>query len=384
MKRNFKQTQVLLRTAIIHDWFISKGGAEQVFRQIYKCFPDADVYSLFYNLSPELEREIVNNNPIHVTFLQKIPFAKQYHRYFFPLYRKAIESIDLSKYDLIISSSHAVAKGVKVEKGQTHLCYCHTPVRYAWDLKKEYLSHLSSEGLRKLANWQLEKLRIWDLKSSERVTSFAANSNYVSKRIKKNYNRDAKVVYPPIDTSFFTPNGTSVEHRSQYISISRLVPYKRIDLLVKAFNKLPHLKLKIVGTGPEKQRLQELANPNIEFTGFIKNDTLRKELRKSRALLLAANEDFGITSLEAQSCGIPVIALKKGGYLETVVEGETGLFFDLQSEDSIVDTINEFEQERLHFAPEKARENAMRFSKKRFREDFLAFVQDAIGKESWV
>tara|TARA_Y100000782_G_scaffold115606_1_gene161463 strand:+ start:4664 stop:5785 length:1122 start_codon:yes stop_codon:yes gene_type:complete len=371
-----------LRTAIIHDWFLSKGGAEQVFRQIYECFPDADVYSLFYNLPPDLEREIVNNKPINVTFLQRIPFAKQYHRYFFPLYKKAIESIDLSQYDLVISSSHAVAKGVKITNGQTHLCYCHTPVRYAWDLKKEYLSHLSSGGLKKIANWQLEKLRLWDLKSSERVTSFAANSNYVSKRIKKNYNRVAKVVYPPIDTGFFTPNGTTVEQRSQYIIISRLVPYKRIDVLIKAFKRLPHLKLKIVGTGPELQRLKELASPNIEFMGFVDNTLLRKELRKSRALLLAANEDFGITSLEAQSCGIPVIALKKGGYLETVVDGETGLFFERQDEEAIISTIREFEENRLHFVPEKARENAMRFSTERFREEFLAFVNDAINKNS--
>ncbi|MFZ6053170.1 glycosyltransferase [Halocola ammonii] len=367
-----------LKVAIIHDWFVVKGGAEQVFRQIHSCFPNADIYALFNNLTPDLQQQLVNGKEIKVTYLQKLPFVRKHHRYFFPLFKSAIESLDLSEYDLIISSSHAVAKGVKINKNQKHLCYCHTPVRYAWDLRKEYLEHVQHKGIRQLANWQLDKLRNWDLDSASRVTSFAANSEYVSDRIRKNYQREAKVVYPPIDTEFFTPNGTAVEERSQYLVVSRMVPYKRIDIVIRAFEKLPHLKLKIIGDGPDFHSLKSIASPNVEFMGYIDDESLKREMRVSKALIMAANEDFGITSLEAQACGIPVIALKKGGYLETVVEGETGIFFEEQSSESVLEAIERFEKMRFDFSPLKARGNAMRFSNERFLEDFIHFVNSSI------
>jgi glycosyltransferase involved in cell wall biosynthesis len=358
---------------------MGKGGAEQVFKEIFSSFPQADIYALFNNMSSELQKEFLGDKKITVSFLQKFPFARKNHRYFFPFFKYAIESFDLSKYDLIISSSHAVAKGVKITDGQRHLCYCHTPVRYAWDMRTEYLEHVTNKGVRKIANWQLDKLKKWDHHSANRVTKFAANSVYVSKRIKNHYLRDAQVVYPPINTEFFIPNGITVKDRSQYIVVSRLVPYKRIDLIIRAFNKMPNLHLKIIGEGPEYLSLKEAANDNIEFLGFTGNEQLRKEFQKSKALILAANEDFGITSLEAQACGIPVLALRKGGYLETVKEGKTGFFFDKQDVESIVEGVRKFEKDRHTLEPESARENALRFSRKRFREEFKSFVESALN-----
>lgn len=369
-----------LKIAVVHDWFISKGGAEKVIREILNCFPQADVFSLLNSFDDQLSKEIVHSKPIKASFLQKIPFAKKYHRYLFPLYVRAVESLDLSSYDLIISSSHAVAKGVKIQPNQIHICYCHTPVRYAWDLKEEYLKEVKQKLVKKLASWQLEKLRMWDLQVANRVNTYVANSQYISNRIQNNYNLNSTVIYPPIDTQFFQPNGIKVHERTNYLVVSRLVNYKRIDIVLDAFRKLPHLALKIVGTGPYEQRLKATAPPNVSFTGFIEDAELRREMQKSRALILTADEDFGITSLEAQACGIPVLALRKGGYLETVVEGKTGLFFKDQKAESLLEVIQQFEKNRLTFLPEAARENALKFSQEQFREKFLKLVKE---KAQW-
>lgn len=367
-----------LKIAVVHDWFLVKGGAEKVLKEILECFPKADVYSLLNGFNRELGNDIVHSKPVNVSFLQRFPFANKYHRYLLPLYTRAIESLNLKKYDLIISSSHAVAKGVRTYPHQVHVCYCHTPVRYAWDLKSEYLSHVKRSVLRKLASWQLEKLRNWDLNSAPNVTTYIANSQYVSKRIKNNYNRSSTVVYPPVDTEYFQPNGVKVEEREHYISISRLVPYKRLDLVLEAFRNLPHLKLKMIGSGPEFEKLKALAPSNADLMGFVSDEALKKELQRSKALILAADEDFGMTSLEAQACGIPVIALKRGGYLETVIDNHTGLFFEDQTKEALMTAILEFESRRDQFRPDTARSNALRFSKETFREQFTSIVEDNV------
>ncbi len=368
-----------MKVAIIHDWFLVKGGAEQVFKQIHRCFPDAEIFSLFNHLTPELSEEIVQNEAVTTSYLQQLPFSKHYHRYLLPFFRRAIESLDLSEYDLIISSSHAVAKGVQTLPGQHHICYCHTPIRYAWDLREQYMGQLRVKKAKRLLSWQLNKLRKWDYRVSGRVTSFIANSKYVAERIAANYNREAKVIYPPVDTDFFSPHESRWEEQTSYIVISRLVQYKRIDLVVEAFNRLPQMNLTIVGDGPELERLKRMANSNIAFTGFVDDTLVRDQLHQSKALILAANEDFGITSLEAQACGIPVIAFHQGGYLETVVLDKTGVFFHEQNSNSLIDALLNFEATRGKYKVQNMRDHALKFSAERFREEFTSFVYEAIS-----
>lgn len=369
----------VMRVVIVHDWFVFRGGAEVVVKSLLECFPDADVYSLLDFMSLSERQTILQNKNVRVSFLQYIPGIKSYYRLLLPLFQNAIRSLDVSEYDLVISSSHAVAKGVKTHANQTHICYCHTPVRYAWDLQSEYLEQVPpvSKNMVKLF---LSRLRKWDLKSNTGVHEFVANSQYIADRIHKNYKRESTVIYPPVDTIRFDICPTS--EKKSFLVVSRLVKYKKVDVIINAFNRFPDLKLRIIGTGAEEQKLKTLASDNIEWLGFEDDEKLVKEISNSRAIILAANEDFGITSIEAQACGIPVIAFNKGGYKETVVPNETGILFEEQTEESIEEAIKNFLKVEKNFDEQIIRKNALRFSKKRFKEEITNFVDVVFNKET--
>lgn len=354
-----------MKSAIVHDWLITLGGSEKVLKEMKSLFP-SEIYTLVKN--PVISKFFAEK--IHTSFLQKLPKSSRYYKNLLFLYPLAIEHFDLSNYDLILSSSHCVAKGVLTHQNQLHICYCHTPMRYGWDLYHSYLKELGF--LKKpFAKVVLHYLRGWDLNSCNRVDFFIANSKYVSKRILKIYKRDSVVIYPPVDISFFEP---IKEKEDFYVSASRLVPYKRVDLIVDAFNEMPHRKLILIGDGPEYLKIKNRAKNNIEVLGSISDLDLKKYLQKAKAFIFAAEEDFGILPVEAQACGTPVIAFKKGGALETVLENQTGLFFEKQDHKSIIEAVNRFEN--MNFSYELIRKNSERFSIERFRREYLEFVMN--------
>ncbi|MBN1600021.1 MAG: glycosyltransferase [Chitinispirillaceae bacterium] len=363
----------MVNTAIIHEWLVTLAGAESVLRSIYDLFPGT-IYTLFY------DKDEMNDTPwekqkIVTSFLQKIPFGKKNHRAFLPLYPLAIEQFDLREHKIIISSSYAVAKGVLNASDQLHICYCHSPMRYVWDLTFEYLEAAGlTHGMKSfLVRTIFHKIRIWDAISSNRVNEFVANSHYIAHRIWKCYNRKATVIYPPVDVDrFYIGTG-----REQYfVTISRLVPYKRIDILIHAFNRLK-LPLMIIGDGPSMNDLKKIAGPQILFLGHQHPSKIEEYLSKARAFVFSAEEDFGIVNVEAQAAGLPVIAYGRGGALETVVENETGYFFYRQDPDALIETIQRFLKNEESFDPEKIRTNALRFPRARFEKEFKQFVDEA-------
>lgn len=361
-----------MKVAFVQDWLTVNGGAEKVAKEIINCFDDVDVFCLIDFLSDKDRKEIIQGKSTTTSFIQKLPFAKNHYRNYFPLFPKAIESLDFTGYDLIVSSSYSVAKGLKkATKKQIHICYCHSPIRYAWDLEDEYLSHVSFFK-RIAARILLKYIRNWDLKTANRPDYYITNSNFVAERIKRIYNRDAIVIYPPIDTSNFY----FVKEKEEFFFTSaRLVPYKKVDIIVKAFKQLPHLKLVVSGDGPELEKLKKIATSNVNFLGFVDKQTLIEYTQKAKAYILAAEEDFGITSIEAQSCGTPVIALRKGGYLETVLENKTGVFFNEQTPYSIAKCITNFEQTNSNFAEVDFKTHVNKFSIERFKNEFTSFIK---------
>jgi glycosyltransferase involved in cell wall biosynthesis len=369
-----------MKIALVQDWFTVNGGAEKVIKEIVNVYSDVDVFALVDFLNDEDRQYILKGKKCTTSFLQHLPFAKSVYRNFLPLFPMAIGSLDFTGYDLIISSSTSVAKGAKkANKNQIHICYCNSPMRYAWDQEEEYLSHMGK--LKKLiAKITLKYIRKWDIKTLDRVDLFIANSNNVAERIQRIYGRSSVVLYPPVDASSFTPE---LNKENYYFTSARFVPYKKIDLIIKAFNELPHLKLIVSGDGPESETLKELANENTTFVGFLTKEELIKHTQKAKAFILAADEDFGITSLEAQSCCTPVIAYKKGGYLETVVDGKTGLFFDEQIVSSLKETILKFENLDYSFKKEDFLENMEKFSISQFKTRLKNIVDDYVkGKNS--
>jgi glycosyltransferase involved in cell wall biosynthesis len=357
-----------MKTVLIHDWLVSLGGAEKVLDAIFSIYPSS-IYTLVKR-EGFFDKSSFANAKIITSFIQKLPFALRNHRNYLPFFPSAVESFDLSDFDVILSSSHAVAKGVKVREGQLHICYCHTPMRYAWDLQGEYMSQLS--GIKeRLAKWTLSYLRKWDIGNLGSVHHFIANSQYIAERIKRIYGREAEVIYPPVQTEFFDFQSDKEDF---YLTMSRLVPYKRIDLIVEAFSKMPRKRLCVIGDGPEMERIKKLAGKNVELLGFQPDDIVRKYLSRARAFIFAAEEDFGIAPVEAQAAGTPVIAYGKGGALETVIENQTGLFFKEQSISSLIEAIEQFEQ--MQFDPRRIRMNAERFNKACFKEKFKHFVEE--------
>lgn len=366
-----------MKVAIVHDWLVGYAGAERVLEQLIVLFPEADLFTIC-DFLPKEERFFLQEKSPSTSFIQKLPWAKRYYRSYLPLMPLAIEQLDLSAYDLIISSSHAVAKGVLTGPDQLHMSYIHSPIRYAWDLQHQYLreSKLDKGVKGWIAKWLLYKIRLWDSRTGNGVDHFIANSRFIARRIKKAYRREAKVIYPPVDVSSFTLHDEKEEF---YLTASRLVPYKRVDLIVDAFASMPDKKLIVIGDGPDMEKIRTRASPNIKLLGYQPFDVLRDHMQRARAFVFAAEEDFGIAPVEAQACGTPVVAFGKGGALETICgltesESPTGVFFQQQTIESLVDAVLLFERKIESFSPANCRENAIRFSTDSFCEQFRSLV----------
>lgn len=369
------------RVAVVHDWLDTWRGGENVLAEIVCAYPQADLFTLV-DFLPEAERSRLLGKRARTTFLQRMPGARRHFRLLLPLFPRAIESLDVSAYDLVISSSHAVAKGVRTSAAQLHICYCHTPMRYAWDLRDQYLQQRGlATGVRgALVHRVLDRLRDWDRRTSSRVTQFVANSQFVRDRIQRCYDRAATVIYPPVDTEFFTPGATIAPlSRAYYFAASRWVPYKRMDLVAAAFREVPDRRLLIAGDGPEATRVHAAAGSNVEFVGEVSRDRMRDLLRGARAFVFAAEEDFGILPVEAQACGTPVIAYGEGGVKETVRDPgsgrPTGLFFAEQTPAAVADAVRRFERQAPAIDPQYCREHALQFSAPRFADEFTTFVE---------
>ena len=344
-----------VKTAIVHDWLVTYAGAERALEQILVLYPDADLYSLVDFIPPD-QRAFILNKQVKTSFLQSFPFAKKKYRSFLPFMPLAIEQFDLSAYDLVISSSHAVAKGVLTHDRQLHVCYCYTPIRYAWDLRQQYLHESGlDKGLKgMIARMVLHYVRMWDLTSANRVDHYIAISHYIAQRIKRAYGKEAAVIYPPVDIDNFVPATKKEEY---YLTASRMVPYKKVKLIVEAFSRMPDKKLIVIGDGPDYAKICSVAGRNIELLGYQPSSVLKEYMQKAKAFVYAAEEDFGIVTVEAQACGTPVIAFGKGGSLETVIplsqseigsqesgEQPTGLFFYEQTVDAIQKAVLRFEK----------------------------------------
>jgi len=358
-----------MKTAIVVDWLTQMGGAERVVLAIKELFPEAPIYTTVYN--PETVDKVFHSMDIRPSFIQKLPGARQSYQKYLPLMPTAVEQFDLSEFDLVISSSSSVAKGVVTRADTVHICYCHTPMRYAWDFYHEYLNGPDVGKLkRKLIPWLINYIRMWDRLTADRVDHFIANSHNVARRIKKHYRREATVIHPPVDVSFFTPVN---EHEDFFLVVSRLVPYKRVDLAIKACNEL-QLPLRVIGVGPEFDRLKALAGPTVQMMGRLSEEDIKWHYARCRAFLFPGEEDFGITPLEAQASGRPVIAFGKGGALETVAANETGIFFEEQTVDSLVNAIINFKDD--NFDRQAIRRHAESFDVIKFKERIKAFIRE--------
>lgn len=368
-----------LKVAIVHDWFTVDGGAEKVCREIINLYPEADVFSLIDFLSDSDRITILKGKKSTTSVIQKFPFAKKYYRYYLPWFPYAIEQINLTNYDLIISSSYAVAKGVLTHSNQVHVCYCHSPMRYLWDLYFSYIpkSKWSNFPIAYFMRHYISKLRQWDVISSNRVDAFIANSNNIAKRIKKVYRRESTVVYPPLFTDKFPLVSLKEDY---YVSASRLVPYKKVELAILAFKKLPNKRLKIIGDGPEYLKLRQLAkgSPNIEMLGFLEEADFASVIGKAKAFINSSFEDFGIAPVEAQACGTPIIGYAKGGVLETTIENNTAIYFHEQTPEAIIEAVEKFEKATLWTAQE-IHKYASSFNNERFAKEFTKVVEQCLS-----
>ncbi len=365
-----------LNVGIVADWFITYAGSEKVVAELIKSYPESHLYSVVDFLSSENKKHF-QNKEITTTFIQRLPKAKKKYQTYLPLMPLAIEQIDVSSHDVILSSSHAVAKGVLTGPDQLHISYVHSPIRYAWDLQHQYLREAGLDhGVKgMIAKFILHKMRMWDYRTANGVDHFIANSQFIARRIKKVYGREADVIYPPVDVNRFLLNESKEDY---YFTASRLVPYKRIDLIVEAFSHMPNRKLVVVGDGPEMQKIKSKATANIEILGYQSNEVMQEHMRNAKAFVFAAEEDFGITPVEAQSCGTPVIAFGKGGSLETVrpfgVDNPTGILFDKQDIDSVIDAVQKFETMQDQILPNDCRAHALKFSTERFNQEISEYV----------
>jgi glycosyltransferase involved in cell wall biosynthesis len=359
--------------ALVHDWLPVYAGAERVLEQMIHVMPDAELYSLIDFVSEE-QRGFLNGKEVNTSFIQHLPFAESSYRYYLPLAPFAIEQFDLYDHDIVLSSSYAVAKGALTRSDQLHISYVHSPIRYAWDLQFQYLEQ---RGLRNtlrglIARMVLHYMRLFDSTTANRVDLFIANSKHVARRIWKTYRRRARVIYPPVDTDKFQ---LQEEKDSYYVAMSRLVEYKRMDLIVQAFSEMPDKELIVIGDGPEYDRLEKAAGPNVSLLGYQPDEAVQHYMQRARAFVFAAEEDFGIVPVEAQACGTPVIAYGKGGAKETIIPDVTGIFFDEQSVESLVDAVERFEVKYNQFDHYQIRQHAEKFSAERFREELSHFVE---------
>lgn len=388
-----------MKVALVHDWYTVSAGGEKVMRAILNSFKDKSylrdnpftsdwekievdkisVFSLIDFLSQPDKEYLLNGRSVNTSFIQHFPFAKHLYRNYLPFYIKAIESLDLSRFDLIVSSSSSVAKGVKKLPHQTHICYCHTPIRYAWDLQNQYLELMNPllKPFTFYIKYELSKLRKWDLETQNRVDHFLASSGFIAERIKRIYDRDATVVYPPVDTDSFAL--APKPRKDFYVTAGRLVPYKKMHVIAEAFQKMPDKKLFIIGDGPDRNAVKKYCGDNVIHLGYQPKDRMVKYIQEAKAFVLAAEEDFGITTVEAQACGTPIIAFKKGGYLETVVEGKTGVFFENQSVEDIQEAVRTFERTEDEFLPENIRAHSLDFTEKNFNTRFVGQVKKVLN-----
>lgn len=363
-----------MKVAIVHEWFVSYAGSERVVEQMLAVYPEADLFSLVDFLRDD-QRHFLQHKPVTHSFIQKLPFARQIFRQYLPLMPLAVEQFDLSAYDVVISSSHAVAKGVITGPHQLHICMCYSPIRYAWDLQHQYLKESGAgQGIKGwLVRWILHQIRQWDYRTANGVDCFIAISNFIARRIWKVYRRHSTVIYPPVDVDAF---GVVSEKQDFYLAASRLVPYKRIDLIVEAFAQMPSRQLIVIGDGPEFEHIKAIAPENVNLLGYQSFPTLKDHLQKAKAFIFAAEEDFGILPVEAQASGTPVLAYGRGGATETVIDGKTGMFFAEQTVPSLVEVIERFEATG-NFDPAVIRHHAGQFSIERFRSEFETFVETA-------
>lgn len=374
-----------MKIAIVHEWLITYGGAEVFVHDLLSIFPEADIFAVIDFLN-EKDRFLINNKKVRTTFIQKLPKAKTKYKSYLPLMPMAIEQLDLSKYDLIISSSHCVAKGVITGPDQVHISYVHSPIRYAWDLQNQYLKEAGlDKGLKGwIAKAILHYMRIWDTRTANGVDYFIANSKFIAKRIWKCYHRKADVIYSGINLEDFS---FSDKKDDFYLTASRMVPYKKMDLIVEAFTQMPDKNLIVIGTGSDFDKIQKIAkdHENIKLMGYQSFEVLKDHMQRAKAFVFAAEEDFGRVPVEAQACGTPVIAYGKGGVLETVrglgiKDKPTGIFFDKQTKDSLIDAVNKFEQQNNLIKYKDCRENALEFGLDKFKYNFKNYV-DKIIKE---
>jgi len=362
-----------VRVALVHDWLTGMRGGERVLEGLLDLFPEAEIFTLLHvpgTVSPRIEAR-----PIHTSFVQRLPGAATRYRWYLPLFPWAIEQLDLRGFDLVISSSHCAAKAVVTDAGTPHLCYCHTPMRYAWDQFGAYFSpdrngRIGYAAIRTIVAW----LRHWDRATAGRVDAFAANSGWVAERIARYYGRTATVVPPPVDTEFFVP-GDAATIEPYYLVVSALSPYKRLDVTIEAFNRM-NTRLIIVGTGPDEARLKELAGPNVELRGWVDKDELRALYQGTRGLVLAAIEDAGIVPLEAMACGQPAIVLDRGGAPEAVIDGVSGIHIHGLGAEAIVEAIDR--AEAVSFNSAEVRDSALRYATERFMTRLGSFVSSAL------
>lgn len=364
-----------MKVAIVQEWLVTVGGSDKVVKAILDVFPDADIYTLV------AKKEVCDElgipwEKVHTSFIQKMPLGTKKHRAYLPLFPFAIEQFDLRGYDVVISSSHCVAKGVLTKADQLHICYCHSPIRYCWDMYNEYLeeSHLDKGFKSWLVRLMLHPIRQFDAIAGSRVDYYISNSDYVGQRIRKTYRRKATTIHPNIDISNFELCNDKQEY---YLASSRLVAYKKIDTIIEAFNQMPDKKLVVIGGGPNLEAYRKLAKDNVTVMGYQPFDVLKDKMQHAKAFVFAADEDFGMIPIEAQSCGTPVIAYGHGGSLETVNGGKTGLFFYEQTPEAIVEAVNRFEAMGSQpIAPADCRQWAEGFSEERFKREIKEFVEE--------
>jgi chain length determinant protein tyrosine kinase EpsG len=368
------------RVAIVHEWLVNHAGSEKVVEQLLQIYPQADLYAVVDFLGPG-ERGFLGGRVARTTFIQRLPGARKRFRHYLPLMPLAVEQHDLSGYDLIVSSSHAVAKGVLTGPDQLHVCYIHSPIRYAWDMQHQYLRESGMDsGLKgAFARAMLHYMRLWDSRTAAGVDRFVANSAFIGRRVRKVYRREAGVVHPPVDVARFA---LRADKEDFYLTASRMVPYKRMPMIVEAFARMPQRRLVVIGDGPDMDKVRAAAGPNVTVLGFQDDATLVDHMQRARAFVFAAEEDFGITPVEAQACGTPVIAYGRGGSLETVrgrgdPAQRTGVFFDAQTPEALIAAVEAFEALPAPMAPETCRRHAEDFAPERFRERFAAEVERA-------
>ena len=360
-----------MRVALVHDYLNQYGGAERVLEAFGQIFPKAPIYTLLYD--KKKTGFAFEGRRIYTSFLQKMPLVKFHHRPFLMLMPLAIEQFDFSQYDLVLSDSASYAKGIITNPNTFHVCYCHTPIRYAWDDSHKYIEEFGYPGfIKKMIPFFMNYIRLWEEQAAGRVDKFIANSNFVADRINKYYHRPAEVIYPPVKTDLFYLAERPDEY---FLMVGRFLPYKRFDLAVEAFNQLGW-PLKIIGDGPEKKKLQEKAQKNIEFIGLVSDDKLKDYYAHCRAFIFPQEEDFGITAVEAMAAGRPVIAYQGGGALEIIEPGITGLFFREQAVPNLIKALKKFNV--INFNPKLIRERAMRFDQEGFKEKIKKFIEESI------